>query len=244
VLAREVIERLPDDGADAAPAAEALAMLRGWNKELAPDSAPALLWALWFYRYLPPALAAAMLPDAPEDLLPLDTLTIVDSLRYAVGQTVALETLAEAYEAALSEYGDPAGWRWGDLHRSRFRHPLLDLADGALAEQMRYPSYPRGGSEHTTNNTGFDPVDFLVRSGASWRMVLDVGNWDAARMTNAPGQSGDPRSSFYRNLLQGWAEDASFPLLYSREQIDANRVMVIRLLPEEFDAEASIPASP
>ena len=48
-------------------------------------------------------------------------------------------------------------------------------------------------------------------------MVLDVGQWDDAEMTNAPGQSGDPRSPFYRNLLQGWAEDSSFPMLYSRE---------------------------
>src|SRR5690606_25967115 len=112
VLAREVIERLPDTDS---PAGEALAMLRGWNRELTPDSAPALLWALWFYRYLPPALAAALLPEAPEELLPLDTLTMVDTLRYPFGQSVALETLAEAYEAARAEYVDPAGWRWGDL---------------------------------------------------------------------------------------------------------------------------------
>ena len=27
-------------------------------------------------------------------------------------------------------------------------------------------------------------------------------------MTNAPGQSGDPRSHFYDNLLEGWATEA------------------------------------
>jgi penicillin G amidase len=86
------------------------------------------------------------------------------------------------------EFGDdPAAWRWGDAHQIRFRHPLAHLADGALAERLRYPPYPRGGSANTTNNTSFDPADFLVASGASFRMVLDVGNWDAARMTNAPG---------------------------------------------------------
>ena len=96
---------------------------------------------------------------------------------------------------------------------------------------MRYPPYPRGGSGNTTNNTSFTPDDFLVRSGASFRMVLDVGNWDAARMTNAPGQSGDPRSPFYGNLLDGWATDGSFPLLYSEEQVRANKALVIRLTP-------------
>jgi penicillin amidase len=98
---------------------------------------------------------------------------------------------------------------------------------------MRFPAYPRGGSANTTNNTGFSPVDFLVRSGASYRMVLDVGRWDDAEMTNAPGQSGDPRSRFYRDLLQGWAEDSSFPLLYSREAIRANKAFSIELLPKQ-----------
>ena len=62
--------------------------------------------------------------------------------------------------------------------------------------------------------------------------MLDVGNWNAARMTNAPGQSGDPRSPFYANLLQGWADDQDFPLLWSREQVDAEKAMVIRLVPD------------
>jgi penicillin G amidase len=234
VLAREVLQRLPDS-ADGA-AGEALRLLRGWDAELRPDSSQALLYALWFYRHLPPALAEALVPDAPEDILPLDTLTILDALQYPVGDSVALETLARAYQDARQRFGDdPALWRWGELHQMRFEHPLLELADGELAGLMRYPPYPRGGSANTANNTSFDPADFLVRSGGSFRMVLDVGNWDAARMTSAPGQSGDPRSPFYGNLLEGWATNQSFPMLYSREQVLANQVQVIRLLPAAGD---------
>ncbi len=168
--------------------------------------------------------------------MPLDTLTILDTLGYPLGESVAVETLAAAYEDARRRSGDdPAAWRWGELHQMRFEHPLLELADGRLAELMRYPPYPRGGSGNTTNNTSFDPEDFLVRSGASFRMVLDVGNWDAARMTSAPGQSGDPRSPFYDNLLKGWATEQSFPMLFSREQVEANRVQTIRLTPHGSD---------
>ncbi len=235
VLADQVIDRLPD--ATDGPAAKPLAMLRSWDRVLTPDSAPALLYALWFYRYLPPALAKALLPGAPEDLEPLDTLTIVDTLRYPLGRSVAMTTLADAYAAAQAQFGDdPSKWRWGDLHQMRFEHPLLALAQGRLAEQMRYPPYPRGGSGNTPNATTFDAADFLVRAGASFRMVLDVGNWDAARMTNVPGQSGDPRSPFYGNLLAGWATDQSFPMLYSQDAIMANRVMVIELEPADGTA--------
>jgi penicillin G amidase len=231
VLAREVMARLPQttDGA----AAPALRLLKDWDHTLNADSAPALLYAVWMYRHLPPALARALLPEGPEDLLPLDTLTIIDTLRYPLGEEIALETLEEAWHSVRREFGDdPAAWRWGDAHQIRFRHPLAHLADGALAERLRYPPYPRGGSANTTNNTSFDPADFLVASGASFRMVLDVGNWDAARMTSAPGQSGDPRSPFYRNLLEGWAHNDSFPLLYSREAVEAHRIMTIELIPE------------
>ena len=99
------------------------------------------------------------------------------------------------------------------MHEIRFEHPLVHLASGDLAEKMSYPVYERGGSGNTTNATSFRSNDMLVRSGASYRQVIDVGNWDAATMTNAPGQSGDPRSPFYDNLLEGWANDASYPLL-------------------------------
>jgi penicillin amidase len=123
-------------------------------------------------------------------------------------------------------------WRWGSLHEIRFRHPLLHLANEDLAEQMRYPTFARGGSGFTTNNTAFRADDLLVRGGASYRQVIDVGNWDAATMTNAPGQSGDPRSPFYGNLLKGWAADGAFPLLFSREKVLAHKALTIHLSPK------------
>ena len=51
-------------------------------------------------------------------------------------------------------------------------------------------------------------------------------------MTNAPGQSGDPRSPFYDNLLEVWAEDGEFPLLYSREKVLEHRAITIHLRPK------------
>ena len=73
------------------------------------------------------------------------------------------------------------------------------------------------------------------------RTLLDVGRWDDAEMTNAPGQSGDPRSQFYANLLQGWAEESGFPLLYSKAAIEANKAFEIILSPARASAEADQP---
>ncbi|HRG80404.1 MAG TPA: penicillin acylase family protein, partial [Cyclobacteriaceae bacterium] len=47
-----------------------------------------------------------------------------------------------------------------------------------------------------------------------------VTNWDNTWFTNAPGQSGNPESSFYKNLFERWANDKHFPVYFSREKID------------------------
>ena len=49
----------------------------------------------------------------------------------------------------------------------------------------------------------------------------------------APVQNGDPRSPFYDNLLEGWATEGSFPLLYSREAIEENTAFTITLVPAD-----------
>ena len=102
---------------------------------------------------------------------------------------------------------------------------------------MKLQNYPRGGTGNTANNTGFSPVDFLVKSGASWRFVVDTNDWDSARMTSAPGQSGDPRSKYYDNLLEGWAKEKSFPLYFSRKKIEANSDFTIYLIPKNEDQQ-------
>jgi penicillin amidase len=230
VLARSVIERLPE--AYTYSNHQGLAMLKDWDATLAPDSAAAALYAVWFYRHLQPALLAHRLPDTR--LNSLDALAVLDILDDSGAVEPALASLEDAWFETTRLLGpDPSDWRWGDLHQMVFEHPLLELADDELAEAMRYQTYPRGGSANTTNNTGFRSEDFLVRSGASFRMVLDVGRWDDAEMTNAPGQSGDPRSPFYDNLLEGWATDSSFPLLYSRSAVEANQALHIELKPAD-----------
>ncbi|MBW2527363.1 MAG: penicillin acylase family protein, partial [Deltaproteobacteria bacterium] len=78
-----------------------------------------------------------------------------------------------------------------------------------------------GGSEDTVCKTMWRGSSFLQLSGASFRVVIDVGAWDESRAMNAPGQSGEPASPHYRDLFEPWAAGEAFPLLYSREAIDA-----------------------
>ena len=211
-------------------------MITSWNAELTPDSAAAALWNIWLYGHLRPALVKAALPASlHEQIRVVDSRAMLQWLRTNVGEASKLvdSTLSAAWAEATERLGDdPKQWSWGRLHPIAFAHPLLDrVARAPLRHQMTLPSLPRGGSGNTPNNTSYWQGDFRVRSGASWRMVLDVGRWDRSTMTNAPGQSGDPRSPFYGNLLQGWATDQSFPLLYSRREVRRNLALRIELTP-------------
>ena len=61
---------------------------------------------------------------------------------------------------------------------------------------------------------------FQLTNGPSFRMVLDVGNWDESRAVNYPGQSGNPEDKHYKDLTNLWLRGEYFPLLYSRVAVE------------------------
>jgi penicillin amidase len=100
-----------------------------------------------------------------------------------------------------SQGADWSHWRWGRMHARRFEHQLLD--------QFDLPPVERPGGAGT-----------VAADGASYRHILDVSDWDRSLATNTPGQSGQPRSPFYGNLLPLWAENQYFPLVFSRAAVE------------------------
>ena len=77
----------------------------------------------------------------------------------------------------------------------------------------------RVGDVYTVNNTYGQ--NFRQNHGASFREILDVSDWDRSVATKVPGQSGQPGSKHYGDLLPMWAEGKYFPLLYSRQKVEA-----------------------
>ncbi|MFT5014278.1 MAG: penicillin amidase [Dinoroseobacter sp.] len=206
----------------------------GWNFRLEQDSGASALFEVWHNVYLMPSLfsdATGLLDFS--DIGSVDKQVMIDhfeKMPAIARQKLANSTLRSTI-IELSEMlnGDPEQWRWGDLHKMRFSHPLLDYASEPLKKQMSIQPVARGGSADTPNSTRYRQ-DYSVASGASWRMVVDVGNWDAAVMTNAPGQSGDPSSQHYDDMLKTWADDGHMPLLFSRKKILANTEHIIMLI--------------
>ncbi len=110
---------------------------------------------------------------------------------------------------------DWPAWRWGAIHQTRFEHPVSPAFD--------LPAVGRPGDGATVNVTG--------QSGASFREILDFADWDRSVATSVPGQSGQPGSPYYANLLEPWARGEYFPLLYTRAAIEASAVHRLVLRP-------------
>jgi len=225
---------------DDAQAQRGLDLLRGWDGNERADSAPAALFEVWFSKYLRPAVVrAALSPDGarlagygdasrvlavlerPEPWMPLERRNeaIVSSLKSAMTEV----------ERKLGP--DPRAWQWGKLHAAVFDHPLHPILDAAARQRYDVNAGPIGGSSFTPMNTSYRNSDFQLTAGASFRMVLDVGNWDASRVINTPGQSGNPASPHYRDLAPLWARGEYFPLVYSRKAVEKESRERVELMP-------------
>jgi penicillin amidase len=222
----------------------ALEMLRSWNGSLGPGSAAAALYEIWFQRHLVRAAMERRVEDAETLAALLDEDELYDVFEgssvevwiasledpsawnapkpRAARDAVLLSSLAAAIDETTRLLGeDWDTWRWGRLHTAEMRHPLSGLVEAAQRPKLDVGPAPRGGSGATVNSTGYRLHDFVQEYGATFRMVLDVGRWDDSVVMNSPGQSGDPSSLHYRDLFEPWARDETFPLLFSRERIEA-----------------------
>lgn len=229
----------------------ALELLRGWDTELTVDSAAAALFEVWYRRHLRPALLRrALRPLVGEDRVERALARVLPGegasadarvdLRLLAAPDPAgelgpllLTSLAEAVGEVEGLLGpDPAGWSWGALHRAQPRHPLARLlgAGQEAPEWAEVGPLPRGGSGDTVGAAAY-LSDFRQHGGASFRMVVDVGDWDGSLVMNSPGQSGDPRSPHYADLFADWASDGAFPLVYARERVERECAHRITLTP-------------
>jgi penicillin amidase len=116
--------------------------------------------------------------------------------------------------AALTktQSADWSTWRYGRMHTRDFPHPFVRAFDLPVVERS-------GGN----GAVGAD--------GASYREILDVADWDRSVVTNVPGQSGQPESEFYGNLLPLWDRGEYFPLAYSRARVDREAAHKLTLRP-------------
>ncbi len=220
------------------PESQARDMLLAWDLTLRADSAAAALFETWFARYLVPAVLDKVSPPGlqtyaalPDAALAIDLVT-ADDPRLGGREKLLEATLAEAWQNAGERFGyDPTAWTWGQFHHAFFPHDLSEYLDEATRDRWNVGPLPKGGSGLTVNNNNYRQSDGRLTLGVTWRMVCDVGNWDASVTINCPGQSGNPNSPHYQDLFPLWARDEYVPMAFGDAAIDAATEETLRLEP-------------
>ena len=114
-------------------------------------------------------------------------------------------SLAAGQQATSEQHGDRSagGWRWDRVRRFDIPHLLYLPGFGARAV------INQGGP------STLSPMGMGGSHGASWRMVVDLGDTLRAWTTYPGGQAGNPSSPYYRDRLNTWSagelEEVHFP---------------------------------
>ncbi|HUF07177.1 MAG TPA: penicillin acylase family protein [Candidatus Binatia bacterium] len=141
----------------------------------------------------------------------------------------ALGSAVETLRAAAG--ADPTGWAWGRLRPLRLLHPLGGRAP--FDRLFNLGPYPLGGDANTVAQAGVRPLDPTANPAAiaNQRTVIDLGDVERSRYVLAGGQSGNPLSPRYADLLALWERGEGVPIAWSHDAIVAATVERLLLRP-------------
>jgi len=231
ILARHIVPRLVSaaerlDKRDS----QAVQMLARWNFRMSRDASAPLLFEAWAPILARRANAMRLPSGAAEVIANRADYEQLEAFLAAPGGAVSssardsllLGALADAVADLNRRFGaDTTQWRWGTVHVAELRHPLARAFD--------LPPVSRAGDANTVFATG--GANYRQTAGASYREVIDLGDFDNSVAINVPGQSAQPGSEYYDDLLPLWGNDRYFPLVFSRARVEAETKHVLALVP-------------
>ncbi|MBN1689483.1 MAG: penicillin acylase family protein [Dehalococcoidia bacterium] len=136
------------------------------------------------------------------------------------------QSFIEGFAATGKTLGyDREKWQWGQLHTATFvSNPLGSSGIGPVESLINRGPYPVGGTAETPNSTKWlaDKDNFSVDSLPSMRMIIDMGDLSRSICMNSTGQSGNPASKWYSSMIKPWLEVKYHPMLWTREQVEAD----------------------
>jgi penicillin amidase len=196
----------------------ALALIAGWNGNMAVDRPEPLIYAAWLR-----ALNRAVYADELGELFPrwygdrrvfiMDVLAgdlahWCDDITTEAVEGCALlisQSLDEAMADTVASQGDDiAGWQWGDVHYARHAHrPFSDFPVLSDWFTIQTP-IPGDGSTVNVAHYSFRSGNYSVFHGASYRALYDLAEPDASRFMITTGQSGNVMSRHYDDLAPLW----------------------------------------
>ncbi|CAN5711011.1 penicillin acylase family protein [soil metagenome] len=223
-FAREIIK------ADAA-SPETLILLKGWDGKMSADSTSALLVLEIRTAFLRKILDAKVGADLAKEYRSSTMNSLTDWLareqpadwlpkEYKSYKELLLASDTAAIEKLTKKFGtDKSNWTWGNERKINFNHPLLPaLFVGGIFKIDSIAGY---GSGLTPN----------VGASVSMRHISVPGDWDITRQGIAPGQSGNPKSPFYKDQIQSWSAGRTPEFPFSNKAVEKAATEIIVMKP-------------
>jgi penicillin amidase len=227
-------------------------LLARWDGVVAEDSAAATVFELFLAEMIRRAvqskaprsaqwaLGRGFMELAPNSSLALRRVGhIVRLLRDQPGGWFAggwasecLDALESAVARLERDHGQRSrGWRWGKLRTLTLEHPV-GKAPG-LGALFNIGPIEIGGDTNTLQCASVDPSRPLGNpvGVATMRMVVEVGNWSNNRWALAGGQSGNPLSPHYDDMIPLWKRAEGAPIAWTDEEIARVARHDLQLLP-------------
>ena len=220
VTAIPLLARFLDPVALSAPQKEQFKTIAAWNGEANPDSKAATIFNMWIDELQKGIWDDELSIDSITLEMPLQRTTVlwllkdssmrfVDNIRTPERETLS-DIVLQSFKAAADSAAalDAAGtlaigkWRGTDI-----RHLTRSLP--ALSRM----NLNTGGGTHILNAT-------KKTHGPSWRMVVELGPSETKAYGIYPGgQSGNPGSAFYDNMVDDWVAGKYYSLhIYDKQK--------------------------
>ena len=153
------------------------------------------------------------------------------------------ELIEEALQRSVQRlreevHATPRQWAWGRVHQVRYNHPLGSTP--ILGWLFNRGPYPIGGDGTTPNQADYGPglPPGLTQVVASYRQIIEVGNWDVSQSVTSNGQSGHPVSRNYTDQIPMWLEGAYHKMPWSRAAVEEAAAFRLVLQPRQTPSDS------
>jgi len=131
---------------------------------------------------------------------------------------------------------DRSKWQWGKMHTYCFKNMASKsgITECLLGSYMNTKAFPAGGDWDTVNVSGYlmgKSFDSIVIP--SMRFIVDFGLDEPACLVSVPGESGNPSSPHYSDMVPYFLKGKNHPLPFKEENIRKQYYDLLTIMPLE-----------
>jgi penicillin G amidase len=197
----------------------ALNYLKNWDGRSTLESIPQTIFAYW-YRELggfTPSFLLKLMPW-PEPLYIKNQLIN--------NQTYLSKSLQEAMQKLIHDKGsDPKNWSWQNIHHAVFTELGLGVVPGLGLFWNR--EIPSPGSLYTVNAGTYNMSDLQQKDGPGYRQIIDLSDFNHSLYIQSLGQSNDPSSSHYQDMMPLWCDGKYLPINSDKNIWGKTKVLIL-----------------